>query len=280
MKKAITFLIIFVGSAAFAQTTTSSASTPVNQGIAANNEWDFGKKDTWNVVATIVSAAGTISVSVIALFGGHIKNFWNRPKIKLEINDSDICVEETKDESDSSSGKTPGPTHISLRIKNTGRGQLKSAVIVYQGFYKFRTAGILEASNPLKPHFLVWHDGAHSSTVIPNIDAYVQISSIKISEQNSQSGSNNQLASTSYAFISVLKPDGKNAFKLESIKAGKGRFLIPLTFSAENHKQKTIYVDLTWDGDNHIQDKAKISASLMDNKIAQSHINKLKKEGA
>lgn len=199
------------------------------------------------------SGIGTLMTVIVALFWNQITSWLRRPKISI------TCSKECKQCKEVVPSKTAssGPDEIRIRVKILNRGKLSASdVSIYvDSYYKVRSDGEL-LETQLTPLILQDYSSSSINTILPNLNYYVDVISIRRLDEMSGNGDK---AKTGQLY--------KAAIVGETIKyIGQGHFIIPIKLYASNIENKVAYIKILWDSDRFSEDSSVLDYTILSEK--------------
>jgi len=177
--------------------------------------------DKWiEIIPNWLTAIGTIGATVLALFQRSIRNWWNRPKIKISYQHKEpfYIIPESNQSSDDSK-----QIQINVQIINNGKFNATYSALYVDCYYEKKENDTKFCSKAFMP--LQLKDTHNTTTIIPHLSYYFPVAKVQKQDKfvsEADKGSERQ-------FYKLSIGEGKNAILL-----GKGTFIVPLKFYASN----------------------------------------------
>lgn len=210
-----------------------------------------------------LSAIGTLAAVFVALFGGTIKRWWNRPIIDMSIENCQPYIEELSNDTTDSSG---GEKRLVIRIcvTNSGKYTANNVVLNVDEYYKKQGSDSDYLHKQFTPKQFKDCNNAKLSVISPQLKYYVNIATI----QKFQGMTSSDKDGKSKQFYKLyLLGDGENK------QLGKGCFIIPLKFYSSRTDVIVVYLKILWDSDDYSREKEVFDVKIIDEK----EFNKLSK---
>ena len=192
-----------------------------------------------------LTAIGTVCAVLVALFGGAIKKWINRPKIAISIDNNSPYIEEyimgTTDNS-------IDEKRLVLRvcITNSGKYTADYAVLNVDEYYHKHGADSDFLRKMFTPKQFKDCNNAKLSVIAPNLKYYVNIATI---QRYKGMTSADEKGESKQFYKLYLLGDGENK------QLGTGCFVIPLKFYSSRTNVIIAYLKILWDSDNFTRDK-------------------------
>lgn len=192
-----------------------------------------------------LTAIGTVCAVLVALFGGAIKKWINRPKIAISIDNNSPYIEEfTMGTTDNSIDEK----RLVLRvcITNSGKYTADYAVLNVDEYYHKHGADSDFLRKMFTPKQFKDCNNAKLSVIAPNLKYYVNIATI---QRYKGMTSADEKGESKQFYKLYLLGDGENK------QLGTGCFVIPLKFYSSRTNVIIAYLKILWDSDNFTRDK-------------------------
>lgn len=192
-----------------------------------------------------LSAIGTISAVLVALFGGAIKRWINRPKITISVDNMSPYIEElAMDTTDSSICEKR--LVIRVCITNNGRHTADYAVLNADEYYQKHGSDSDYLQKIFTPKQFKDCNNAKLSVIAPQLKYYVNIATIQ--RYKGMTSADKKGESKQFYKLYMLG-DGEN------MQLGTGCFIIPLKFYSSRTNVIVAYLKILWDSDHFTRDK-------------------------
>jgi hypothetical protein len=215
--------------------------------------------DTISNIVNASVAAATLLASIVALFGGTIKSFLGRPRIKLMINNDAPYICDVRQVDDSSSDRaTESRREIRFSVDNYGKSSAIGVVAVLTKIYEKRDGSNLyylaktlmpeslsslsDRGNQLRQDIATGLSVYYKLAVIDN-GQMVSIDSPAMPAPEAEQRRNHRLR--------IMTSDPVQS-GLNVVIRGKS-CLIPISMYGENIKPIKFYVEILWSG-NDVKD--------------------------
>lgn len=201
-----------------------------------------------------LSAIGTISAVLIALFQKSIRQWWNKPNIKVTCNKNNPCVEEIKEDTQSSS--VSKEIRLRVKLENTGNYIANNCLMIIDSYYAKREDGAYVITE-FTPKQMKDYRGANISYVAPHLNYYYDILTI---HQFDEIGNVSDAGHQKQFFKPSIIGDGK------AINLKKGTYIIPLKFYSSKLPTVTTYLKLFWNSDDCTTDSRYFDYNIISEK--------------
>lgn len=212
--------------------------------------------DIITILPDWLTAIGTICAVLVALFGGAIKKWINRPKIDITVDNNSPFIEElTMDTTDSSIDEK----RLVIRVCLTNRGKHTAdyAVLNADEYYHKHGADSDYLCKMFTPKQFKDCNNAKLSVIAPQLKYYVNIATIQ--RYHGMTSSDKKGESKQFYKLYLLG-DGENK------QLGTGCFIIPLKFYSSRTNVKISYLKILWDSDNYTRDKDVFDVEIISEK--------------
>lgn len=200
-----------------------------------------------------ITAIGTISAVIVALFMKPIKDRVNRPKINMTYKDNKQCRVEIDSPDSSDSSKQQ---RIRIKLENKGNYIATHAALYVDSFFKKRDDGSF-VQNDITPKQLKDYRNTKPSSIAPHLQYYFEVASINKFESMTTQEEN---GTTKQFYKLYLLGEG------DYTELGTGTFIIPLKFYSSRIDVKVEYLKIYWGSNSYSFDKQYFSVEMLTEK--------------
>lgn len=213
-------------------------------------------ENLWSdIVPTWLTAIGTVSAVIVAIFGRVIREKCCEPKIVIEYNHkNNACCEIIDMETESSSNSKS--IKIRIKLNNNGINTANNATLNIDSYLTKRNDDVYVTKN-FTPKILQDHRGINPNKIVPNLNYYYEIAVIQktdVMKNRDEKGNSKQF------YKLFLLGEGK------TIELGLGTFIIPLKFYSSKTKIKIGYLSIYWESDTFTTEPLKFSVKMLSEK--------------
>lgn len=216
-----------------------------------NNLWT-------EVIPAWLEALGTIGAVVLALFQRAIRNWWNRPKIKVTCGTKEPYVIETDGNTSTSEGDKE--MRVRIRIVNEGKYSALYSYLYIDCVYKTRTDGSFYKEE-FTPFQVKDVHGSKQSVIAPNLPYFFDVVGIK-KHDDMMSADGTGKAKQNYKAFLLGADVTKNL--------NKGVFVIPLKFYSGSIDPIVTYLKVVWESDTFTRETSGFNVSILSGKEFKS----------
>lgn len=217
----------------------------------------------WNeLVPQWITAIGTVGAVVVALFQKLIRDWINRPKIKITCKDDNQCKVVLNSNAESSDDSNE--VRIRVRLENNGNNIANHAALYVDSYYKYREKEGSYVKEDFPPKQIKDYRNTKPTLIVPQLQYYFEVATIHQYDSMTRQEDGNK-AKQFYKLY--LLGDG------EVQPLGKGTFVIPLKFYSSRIDVYITYLKIFWDSDDFIMDKNNFGLEI----LSEKEFKKLKK---
>ena len=195
-----------------------------------------------------LSAFGTVSVAILAIFGQRIRSWFLRPRLDVRVGTASPFVEQLSEEDEDTSAARKTYQELRLRVLNVGKEAGRNCRIVCSSYFKQRPRTDDFFEKEFVPRAFYWENKQQKTDLLPNLPEYLVVARIKEEELSTSSGEAGARRIQSYGLQVALEAEG---VKGKFLFMDKGKVLLPLLIYADNvPKNQKYFLELFWDGMN------------------------------
>lgn len=207
----------------------------------------------FSILPEWLTAIGTVSAVIVALFQKPVRDKINRPKIEISCDNSSQCKVELKSDADDADSSM----QLSIRVKleNKGNYIATHSALYVDSYLTKRNSDESYVKKDITPRQIRDYRKSKPSQIVPHLQYYFEVATIKKYESMTTQDENGK--SKQFYKLYLL---GEN----DSIELGKGSFIIPLKFYCSRIDVKIAYLKVLWDSDDYVLDSRYFSMEMLD----------------
>ncbi len=217
----------------------------IYQGSSGGNQ--LSKYERWTLVFNGMTAIGTISVAILAVFLLPLKTWFQRPKLSLVVGDHARLAERVDEANASSPEARKRSYQLRLQVVNSGRNPARNCVAVCDEVYSEKAGGqgFFKEREFVQRKFY-WTTGEQKVDVVRSLASFIRLGEISVPEQPVSGPGPKDQPAPSFSLQVNIEADGvMNRF----LRVGKEKVLIPVTISADNLvRSEKYFIEICWKG--------------------------------
>lgn len=202
-----------------------------------------------------LTAIGTISAVLVALFLKPLINWWKRPQIRISYQNEPPFYEERDNDANSSSVNKK--LVIRVCITNSGKYTAEHAVVNIDEYYSKRTKDNTFVKKSFTPRQFKDCNNAKLSVIAPCLKYYIDVAII---EKFQDIISDGDRGTSKQNYKLYLLGDGK------AEKLGRGTFILPLKFYSSRTDMIIVYLYIYWESDDFTIKKEHFEVKILTDK--------------
>ncbi len=207
-----------------------------------------------DIIPVWLTAIGTVSAVIVAIFGRTIREWRCRPKIDITI-DKKPCIETKETESDSSDKDKI--IQIRIKLVNNGKSVANHAVLNVDSYYEKRAKSDEYVKKEFTPQMMKDYRGSLPKIIAPHLTYYYDIAVVQKADGMTKNDSNEKAKQLYRLFLL-----GDNI----TTKLGKGTFIIPLKFYSAKTETIISNLKIYWDSDDYSVNTINFDVKILSDK--------------